>query len=164
MSPYPQSRLPPACNLRLVQRRMLVLSPHSPEHPPKGFQLCRFQKWAEGRKTPTEGRSEEQATEERNRNFLASHGTVCRERLGRTRRLPPTQSSQHSRRTRPGISSATHTVVAALPGLPESGATLGGGFQAWRRMWCPPGTGASSAGWKKAARTGKAGSPARPEL
>lgn len=55
-------------------------------------------------KRQTEGRSKVQAMGEGDFNFLASHGTVRRWLLGRSHKLPPTQSSQDSSRTSPGIS------------------------------------------------------------
>lgn len=104
------------------------------------------------------------AVGEGNFNFLASHGIVQRWLLGRTHKLPPTQSSQDSSRTSPGISPADFYGV----GSKELAARVRGcatkGLQAWEagavlsRHRC----------WQhtqgKEARTEEAGSPARLKL
>lgn len=141
LSPYPQPHRPPSFSIQSMERgcpHSRPLSPYSSWASPKGgFQLGRFQKEAGGRKRST-GLSEVQATEQRNVNFLASHGTVWRWHLGRTHKLPPTQSSQDWSRTSPAIPLVTCTVVAALPAPPGSGAALRGGARLGRRVWCSP--------------------------
>lgn len=63
---------------------------------------------------------------EGNPNFLPSHGTAWSWLLGRTHKLPPTQSSQDSSRTSPGVPLSDFSRGGSLAGPPESGAALGG--------------------------------------
>lgn len=76
-----------------------------------------------------------QAAGERKLNFLASHGTARRWHLGRTHKLPPTQSSQDSSRTSPAFSPSDFSrdgrISLAALGL---GAELGGGSRPGRRV------------------------------
>lgn len=78
-------------------------------------------------------------------NFLASPGTAWRWLLNRTHKLPPTQSSQDSRRTSPGISPTDFYRGGRIAPAAWVWAALEGGSGPGRRGWCCPGTGAGQA-------------------
>lgn len=136
----------------------LLRSPPPPHPRPKGGS-----QWSGvpkgglgGRKRSTEGPREVRAMGEGSHNFLASPGTAWRWLLSRTHKLPPTQSSQDSSRTSPGISPTDFYRGGRIAPAAWVWAALEWGSRPGRRGRCSPGTGAGQArqeegdlGWRR---------------